>query len=180
MSHRIVVVDNFITESDANILINEVDNPSEINPYPEYYKERFGGTAFPYNKNVQTILKKYSILTNLKQKELNGFYDDIYTFKAFGSKWVPGTYGGVHADAQNPEPFIEWSTVIYLNDEYTGGQIYFPRQRFSYQPKKYSAVFFPSAGTEYLHGISKIESGERYTLLYMHTSIKEHADPEFI
>ena len=180
MSHRIVVQDNFINEEDAKTLINEINNPSEINPYPEYYSKRYGGTAFPYNKTVMSILKKYSDLSNVKHKELNGFYDPIYTFKAFGSKWVPGTFGGLHADAQDPEPWIEWSTVVYLNDEYSGGEIYFPRQRFSYQPKKYSAVFFPSAGTEYLHGITKILSGERYTMLFMHTSMQENADPEFL
>jgi len=180
MTHRITVVDNFISEIDAETLIQEVKNPSEVNPYPEYYNKRYGGTAFPYNSKVQNILKKYSDLSNEKQKELNGFHDPIYTFKAFGSKWLPGTSGAVHTDAQDPEPWIEWSTVVYLNDEYTGGKIYFPKQKFEYQPKKYSAVFFPSAGTEYVHGISTVETGERYTLLYMHTSIKKNADPEFL
>jgi hypothetical protein len=180
MGHRIVIKDNFITEEDANILINEIDFPSEKNPYPEYYKQRFGGTAFPYNNKVQSLLKKYSDLSNSIQKELNGFYDPIYTFKAFGSIWLPGTSGGVHADAQDPEPWIEWSTVVYLNEEYTGGKIYFPKQKFEYQPKKYSAVFFPSAGTEYVHGISEVLSGRRYTMLFMHTSKYDHADPEFL
>lgn len=180
MGHRIVIKDNFITEEDAKVLMSEMDSPSSINPYPEYYKNRFGGTAFPYNKNVQSVLKKYSNLSNIKQKELNEFYDPIYTFKAFGSVWIPGTSGGVHSDSQDPEPWIEWSTVVYLNEEYSGGKIYFPKQKFEYQPKKYSAVFFPSAGTEYAHGITEILSGKRYTMLFMHTSLKEHADPEFL
>lgn len=180
MGHRITVEDNFITEEDAKTLINEIKNPSEVNPYPSYYSDRYGGTAFPYNNTVQTILKKYSDLANKTHKDLNGFIDPIYTFKAFGSWWRPGTSGPVHTDAQDPEPWIEWSTVVYLNDEYTGGQIYFPRQGFSYQPKKYSAVFFPSAGTEYLHGISEILSGNRFTMLFMHTSMKKNADPDFL
>lgn len=178
--HRIIIKDNFIEEDDADVLISEMKSPSSQNPYPEYYKERFGGTAFPYNENVQSILKKYSDKSNSVQKEINGFHDPIYTFKAFGSWWTSGMSGGVHADAQDPEPWIEWSTVIYLNDEFVGGKIFFPRQNFQYQPKKYSAVFFPSAGTEYIHGISEVISGNRHTLLYMHTSFKDHADPEFL
>ena len=59
MKHRIIIQDNFINEEDSDILIQEITNPSEINEYPEYYKERFGGTAFPYNKTVQSLLKKY-------------------------------------------------------------------------------------------------------------------------
>jgi hypothetical protein len=180
--HRITVIENFIDKDDATVLINEQKNPSEINPYPEYYKERYGGTAFPYNKRVMDILKKYSILSNNKHKELNGFVNPIYTFKAFGSLWTEGTRGGLHIDAQGPEPWIEFSTIMYLNDqsEYTGGKIYFPNQNFVYEPKQYSAVFFPSSGSEYVHGITTVTSGIRQTALYMHTSIPKHADPDFL
>jgi hypothetical protein len=179
--HRIHVIDNFITPEDAERLILEQKNPSEINPYPEYYKDRFGGTAFPYNKIVMDILIKYGHKANQVHKDQNGFVNPIYVFKSFGSWWQPGTKGDLHLDAQGPEPFIEWSTIIYLNDssEYDGGVIYFPNQDFEYKPRKYSAVFFPSAGSEYIHGITRIASGTRHTALYMHTSIPEHADPDF-
>lgn len=180
--HRITVVENFIDEKDALMLINEILNPSEVNPYPEYYKRRFGGTAFPYNKNVIRILSKYGHKSNNMHKSLNGYLNDIYVFKSFGSHWQAGSEGNLHIDAQGPEPFIEWSTIMYLNDpsEYEGGEIYFPNQGFTYKPKKHSAVFFPSAGTEYIHGITKVESGHRFTGLYMHTSQKKFADPDFL
>ena len=71
--HRITVVDNFITEQDAQTLINEMNNPSEQNPYPEYYKQRYGGTAFPYNKTVMDLLIKYGQKSNEMQKGLNGY-----------------------------------------------------------------------------------------------------------
>lgn len=191
--HRIHIIKNFITPEDAQVLIDEQRNPSEINPYPEYYKERFGGTAFPYNKKVMDILKKYGEKSNKVHQEQNAFFNPIYVFKAFGSWWKEGTKGDLHIDAQGPEPFIEWSTIIYLNGipmepdehvdtdlEYKGGRIYFPNQNFVYEPKRYSAVFFPSAGTEYIHGITKVISGNRHTALYMHTSLPSHADPEFL
>jgi hypothetical protein len=179
--NRIHIIDNFITPEDAAVLVEEQNNPSEVNPYPEYYKNRFGGTAFPYNKRVMDLLIKYGHKSNQVHKSQNSFINPIYVFKAFGSVWNTGAVGGLHIDAQDPEPFIEWSTIIYLNDpkDYEGGLIYFPNQGFEYKPKKYSAVFFPSAGSEYIHGITKIESGFRHTALYMHTSIPENADPDF-
>jgi hypothetical protein len=177
--HRIHIIDDFITSDDAATLIKEQTSPSSLNPYPEYYKKRFGGTSLPYNDVVMDIMKKYSDKSNQVHKEINGFVNPIYTFKGFGSHWTSGTKGGLHLDAQDPEPWIEFSTVIYLNDEFEGGQIFFPNQNFVYTPKKYSAVFFPSAGSEYIHGITTVTSGHRYTALYMHTSIPEHADPEF-
>lgn len=181
--HRILVIDDFITPEDAEVLIQEQMRPSELNPYPEYYKERFGGTAFPYNKRTMDLLVKYGLKSNKVHQEQNGFLNPIYVFKSFGSVSTPGSMGGYpHADAQDPEPFIEWSTIIYLNDpsEYDGGIIYFPNQGFEYKPRKYSAVFFPSAGTEYLHGVTTITRGHRHTALFMHTSIPTHADPDFL
>lgn len=180
--HRITVIENFIDSEDAKILINEMKNPSETNPYPEYYKKRYGGTAFPYNPTVMDLLIKYGKKSNNIHKGLNGYVKPIYVFKAFGSHWQAGTKGDLHIDAQGPEPFIEWSTIMYLNDpsEYEGGEIYFPNQEFSYKPKKYSAVFFPSAGTEYVHGITEVKSGHRHTALYMHVSEKRFADPDFL
>ena len=179
--HRIHIIDNFIDPEDAAVLIEEQVRPSEINPYPEYYKDRFGGTAFPYNDRVMNLLKKYGHKANAVHKEINGFVNPIYVFKAFGSVWMPGTKGDLHIDAQGPEPFIEFSTIIYLNSpsEYEGGVIYFPNQDFEYKPRQYSAVFFPSAGSEYIHGITTVTSGMRNTALYMHTSLPEHADPDF-
>jgi hypothetical protein len=180
--HRISVVENFITLDDAATLISEQLSPSSTEPYPEYYKNRFGGTAFPYNNKVMAILIKYGSLANQKHKELNGFKNPIYVFKAFGSHWTPGNKGALHIDAQGKEPFIEFSTIIYLNDysEYSGGEIYFPNQDFVYKPKKLSAVFFPSAGSEYIHGITEVTRGSRHTALYMHTSIPKFVDPDFL
>ena len=182
MSHRIHIIDNFITPEDAKTLIGEQLRPSEVNPYPDYYADRFGGTAFPYNSTVMDLLIKYGHKSNEVHKDQNGFLNPIYVFKAFGSMWNPGSVGGLHIDAQDPEAFIEWSTIIYLNDpeDYEGGIIYFPNQDFEYKPKKYSAVFFPSAGSEYIHGITTVTSGIRHTALYMHTSLPTHVDPDFI
>jgi hypothetical protein len=181
--HRITVVEDFISPEDARVLIEQQEDPMAIRlPYPDYYSERYGGTSLPYNKTVMDIMTKYGHKANEMHRALNGFKNPIYVFKGFGSHWTDGTKGGLHIDAQGPEPFIEFSTIMYLNEEpdYTGGKIYFPNQDFVYQPKKYSAVFFPGAGSEYIHGITTVTSGHRYTALYMHTSLPEHADPDFL
>ena len=55
--NKIKIIEDFISASDASVLIEEMQRPSEINPYPEYYKDRNGGTAFPYNNRVLNLLK---------------------------------------------------------------------------------------------------------------------------
>lgn len=176
---KIKVIEDFITEEDANSLISEIRNPSEINPYPDYYSERNGGTAFPYNKRVTDILRIYAKKANLVQKNFFNTEKDVIITKSFGSGWTVGTSGSPHIDAIDKEPFIEFSTVIYLNDEYEGGNIYFPAQKFNIKPKKYSAIFFPGNDYDYLHGVSPIESGNRYTALFMQSTKKEFEDPDF-
>lgn len=180
--HRISVIKDFISAEDANVLIQEQRSPSEINTYPDYYANRVGGTAFPYNKTVMSILKKYSIKANETIKDLYGFINPIYTYKAFGGTWSEGSSGGLHADGGDKEPFVEWSTVIYLNDssEWTGGSIYFPNQGFEYQPEGLSAIMFPSCGYEHIHGIKEITSGVRRTAAFMHVSHPNYADPELL
>jgi hypothetical protein len=172
-----VVIKNFINAEDAQILINEINNPSEVNPYPEYYKTRYGGTAYPYNKIVLNIQKKYSLLSNETHQRLNPEETkQIKTFKSFGSVWTKGSSANAHADDQSPEEFIEYSTVIYLDDNFTGGELYFPGLNFTYKPEKYDGIFFISDGELWSHGISEIESGHRTTLLYMHTTHTEHPE----
>lgn len=174
-----VIIENFIDPEDADVLISEMQSPSETNPYPDYYKTRFGGTGYPYNKRVLEIQKKYAIKSNLVHQKLNPEEtQEIKTFKCFGSQWSPGGYGLVHLDDQDPEPFIEYSTVVYLDDTFTGGVIYFPSLGFEFKPKKYSGVFFLSDGPKWKHGITPVESGVRSTLLYMHTTKTQHVDPD--
>jgi hypothetical protein len=170
-----VVIKNFITPKDAQTLVDEINNPSEVNPYPEYYKTRYGGTAYPYNKTVLDIQKTYSLLSNNVHQKLNPEETKkINTFKSFGSVWTAGSHADAHTDDQFPEEFIEYSTVIYLNDNFVGGDLYFPGLNFAYKPEKYDGIFFLSDGDLWRHGISTIESGSRLTLLYMHTTHTEH------
>lgn len=179
---EIFVVDNFISKEDAKIIISEINNPSEIKEYPAWYAERNGGTALPYNDRVLDILKRYGNKSNRVISELFSI-DKVYTTKGYSSKWLPGTSGGPHIDNIEKEKFIEWSTVIYLNEppEFSGGEIYFPNKNFSYTPKFGTAVFFPQYNNhDYIHGISEVTSGERYTLLFHHSSNIDFADPDIL
>jgi hypothetical protein len=182
MNHNIVVIENFISEEDAQSIIDEINSPSEVNPYPEHYKNRNGGTALPYNKKVLDLLKKYGDKSNNIHKEINNYSNNIYVTKGYSSKWVTGNHGEPHIDDIELEKFIQWSSVIYLNEppQFEGGDIYFPQKDFTYTPVKFSAVFFPQQDKSYIHGITKVTAGVRYTLLFHHSSDIQFADPDLI
>lgn len=180
--NNIRVVDFFIEEEDIKSLISEIESPSEVNPYPDFYSNRNGGTSLPYNKLVIEILKKYANKANKLHAQFNNLDYNLYTTKAYSSKWVKGQSGGPHVDDVEKEEFVQYSTVVYLNEspEFTGGTIYFPERNFEYTPIKASALFFPQQDKSYIHGITEVTSGTRYTIVMHHCSDISFADPDLL
>jgi hypothetical protein len=58
----------------------------------------------------------------------------------------------------------DWSGLLYLNDEYEGGILEFPREKFSIKPKTGTFIFFKGSH-DLPHGVSKVEKGKRNTIV---------------
>ena len=56
------------------------------------------------------------------------------------------------------------STLYYLNDDYSGGEINFPRFNISFKPKANQMIIFPSAYV-YNHSVSPVTEGTRYAVV---------------
>ena len=56
------------------------------------------------------------------------------------------------------------STVYYANDNYTGGEILFPRFNLEIKPKANQMIIFPSTYV-YNHSVVPVTSGERYAIV---------------
>jgi len=56
------------------------------------------------------------------------------------------------------------STVYYLNENYTGGEINFPRFGITFKPKANQMIVFPSTYV-YNHSVSPVIEGERYAVV---------------
>jgi len=56
------------------------------------------------------------------------------------------------------------SHVHYLNEDYEGGEIEFPRFNIVYKPKANQSIFFPS-GYVYNHSVRPVTSGNRYAIV---------------
>jgi predicted 2-oxoglutarate/Fe(II)-dependent dioxygenase YbiX len=56
------------------------------------------------------------------------------------------------------------STVYYLNDNYTGGEINFPRFNVTFKPKANQMIIFPSTYV-YNHSVSPVIEGQRYAVV---------------
>ena len=87
-------------------------------------------------------------------------------------RWLPGQFQLPHADKElhegpdagtpNDFPHYDIGALYYLNDDYEGGELYFPKQGLEFKPQAGSAYFFPG-DLNYIHGVKEIKSGIRYT-----------------
>lgn len=127
----------------------------------------------PEDDKVISLLKKYSDIVNKLNKDNNGFVPELYTVSAVLSLWPEGSYAGKHIDSHSGYEFVQFSSVLYLNDNYSGGELYFPNQDFLYKPKAGDIVTFPSGGTEYMHSVNRVTEGKRYTMAMWHSMEKE-------
>lgn len=73
-------------------------------------------------------------------------------------KYKTGSSGPEHAD------IYPLATLLYLNDDYQGGALYFPNQELYVSPGAGSLLAF-NGGADYKHGVKKITEGNRYVLV---------------
>lgn len=77
-----------------------------------------------------------------------------------------GTHFKIHAD-HGPTYVCTISAVVYLNDDYEGGEIYFPRfDGLTVKPKAGDIVVFPSTFI-YEHASQDMISGVKYAVVIM-------------
>lgn len=95
--------------------------------------------------------------------------------------WPDGVNMPPHIDSAHPDgsphptPWRDYASVIYLNDGYQGGEIYFPNLDLSFTPKKGLLLAF-KGGLLHSHGVKKIQRGPRYTMPAWYTRDARHRD----
>ena len=93
-------------------------------------------------------------------------------------RWLPGQFQKPHADKElhdknnegqpNDFPHYDIASLFYLNDDYKGGELYFPLQNIKIKPVPGTAYFFPG-DRNYIHGVTEIISGIRYVIPFFWT-----------
>jgi hypothetical protein len=86
------------------------------------------------------------------------------------AKTIIGHTPEEHADSHNMDGTpkddcsqFRVSAVVYMNDNFSGGELVFPRIGYSYKPVAGSCVIFPSH-IGYSHFVNHVNSGERVVL----------------
>jgi hypothetical protein len=166
---NIVVIENFINQEDLDIIQNFCSTLNNFKDIPnDNWDNRVCDNSIlsQISPQVNDILKKYQ---SKHKKVIEDFFnvelkDNVPSIVI----WREGDGQTPHADKEqidgspNPYPENDIASLFYLNEDYEGGEIYFPIQDIKVKPKAGSAVFFPG-DRFYQHGVTAVESGKRFT-----------------
>ena len=144
----------------------------------KFKKENLGTPYLPDNQTLREIhdsvensldkcLRHYESLWHLKMH-----YKEAFNFV----KYMPGKYFKVHAD-HGPYYACTISAVVYLNDDYDGGELSFVRQELDIKPEAGDIILCPS-NFVYEHASLEIRSGTKYCVVVMTDYNDLHHQPE--
>jgi Rps23 Pro-64 3,4-dihydroxylase Tpa1-like proline 4-hydroxylase len=151
-------IKNHVDMLDAQMIIDLMD---DLKLKDQLKNERGDNTYRLYNSDndvLSAFVKKYS------DKFING--RDLYLSEYLVALYEKNAFMKVHRDVESDRETV--STVLYLNDDYTGGELSFPEVDggYTYIPEKYELVYFP---TPYQHGVNPVKSGKRYIITISYT-----------
>jgi len=193
--NNIVEIENFLFPEEKEIL-TEFGKNNTIWDHTEHMYNENGtiiydsnvwvdrvATEKSLNKSNPEVLKIIHSMMDRLKIEVDKFFNvDVEATGPAIVKWPVGSRQEPHADKElhegpdagtpNAFPWYDIASIFYLNDDYTGGELYFPTQGIEFKPKSGSAYFFPG-DMNYIHGVRPVISGVRYTSPFFWT-IKSH------
>ncbi len=191
----IIELENFMTEDEIIFLENAAKNIT-IWDVTETHENENGTVIYDANYWKDRVATRPSldkndpeigpVLERLFQR-LQPIIEDFFSVRVQPTgqtivRWLPGQFQNPHADKElhdgpdaglpNDFPWYDLSSLFYLNDDYEGGELYFPLQDVQFKPKRGAAYFFPG-DKNFIHGVTEIKNSIRYTCPFFWT-ILEH------
>jgi hypothetical protein len=171
--NRIVEIPNFVDAETATSMIS----------YFESKAHEWGDIAF-YGSSGMGLMSgdpdlpgfglTISFFDDLREKFREAvelvFERPVKPNTSHAQKWDIGGFANPHSDNSDsdgkPNAFEinKYVGILYLNDTYGGGELYFPDHNIEFRPKAYSYYVFPG-GVENIHGVKEITDGTRYTMV---------------
>lgn len=165
---NIVIKENFISKEH---LVKIIDYCHSVNNWES--KSQLGTDSLHTWEKLSSgsnvvfeILQEY--VNNVQREVEYRFGRFLESTKPGIRKWNPGEYQDVHADGETAAGWpgynyiVDYGSILYLNDDYEGGELFFPKYNIHLKPKPGTLVFFPSTNM-YAHGVTEVTDGIRFT-----------------
>jgi hypothetical protein len=185
LASRIFCVENFASVEEVDMLRAEVAAATEEDWSVQYMDEMRKNAREKFGRDDVENLVKEGLLEVTKT-----FADKLYfvqdeelvhkfqnrskeIFALAGDFDVTGfmahqrLYAGssltAHFD-QYSDKLVQYAAVLYINDDYVDGEVFFPQQGLKLRPKTGALLIFPGT-SDYVHGVHQVGDGPvRYVL----------------
>ncbi len=160
VKNNILAVENYLTAEEAKTVADFIaiapDRPQSL----EYWK----GRTFDFD-HTHFSPELYEKLTKGVHETVTKFYGTTMKMEHPSLvRWSEGDVMRPHSDySRGIFPDRDYAVVIYLTDDYTGGEIYMPTIGLDIAPKTGSLVAFH--GGNLFHGVRRVNSGQRLTCI---------------
>jgi len=156
MANDIMIVNDFLSASECEqmfVLFN-------ITPFR---KNETGNWAY----RVKWPVYPENLLARIKDERIKlcqeFFGEPLEIDNLNMTLWNTGNGMAPHRDDgwQQEYPHRKYASIIYLNEDYEGGELFIPQINFTNKPKRGQLVSFP--GIKYAHGVTEVTFGTRLT-----------------
>lgn len=176
IEHRYNIVEypGFLSKEECEALINYYEAGADKWQETCFFNTRVMDPLAPSRDGKDNVIVNATFFDNLrlrlKEYGEDAMQRELRNLTLSAHKWYPGAFASDHYDnAELDKEPNAWQdnkmvTIIYLNDNYEGGNLTFNEHGLAIAPAQGTMVAF-DVGVENLHGVSKVISGERYTML---------------
>ena len=158
---NVKVIENFLSEKECQILIDLITRFGKAEELPVQWDADLNPTIVRKTYSNLRIADKYVPMVQELLEKNYGF--PVKNKSAFFAKWEAGDKLELHVDDLGPTNTNHMATLIYLNNDYEGGEIDFPTHKLSHKPKTGDLIMFPG-NMHYAHEVKTIISGVRWTV----------------
>jgi predicted 2-oxoglutarate/Fe(II)-dependent dioxygenase YbiX len=184
----IVAVENFLAPELCKQLLDGFErNTQHVDQRSRdpYWRDRLlYYQALAHEPELRRIMSEARTRTVTEISRFFGVSDVLYSDTVHMVRWREGQAMSPHADnceldgRPNAYPWREFASLVYLNDDYEGGEVFFPTLNIQIKPSTGLLLAF-RGGREHVHGVSKITRGTRYTMPAWHTRDATRRDRAF-
>ena len=171
---RILVSGNTLTSKECTFIIDLYDRYSELSPRRDYSRRPLLHFYTLRDVDSESASWVHRVSVRCKEKiEVDLRTPKLFVESLFLACLLPGDSHIPHADNErrkhgrwvpNHTPQRDYTGLVYLNDDFTGGELVFPDRDVVIVPKPGLFIGFPS-NHKFVHAVPKVLYGKRYSLL---------------
>ena len=170
---RILVSGNTLSLKECTFIIDLYDRYSELSPRRDYSRRPLLHYYTLRDVDSESASWVYGVTLRCKEKiEVDLRTPKLFVESLFVACLSSGDSHIAHADNERREhgrwvpnhtPQREYTGLVYLNDNFAGGELVFPDRDVVIIPKAGLFIGFPS-NHKFVHAVPKVLSGKRYSL----------------